>query len=238
MAEQTSQTRYIPLRLRFRASNQTISALGDSLRHTQPLALDLSHVSEAERRTEQIRELGRLGNVLRADLSLDEVLHEIVASAAVCTGFRALVIRLLDEETKQLTAVAFNGVSEEAQRMLSAAPISRETLQRLMQPEFRVNQSYFISHEQVGRYANKLLMLSKPANEYEVGSWHPDDLFFVPLYNPREQKLLGSISLDDPMDGKVPTIESIEITQLFVNMAAMALGNVRIFRSVKKNGLA
>jgi methyl-accepting chemotaxis protein len=233
MAEQTPQTRYIPLRLRLRASNQTISALGDSLRHTQPLS-DLSHVSETERHTQQIRELGRLGSLLRADLSLDQVLQEIVASAATCTGFRILVMRLLDEETKQLTTVAFNGLPEEAQRMLSATPISRETLQRLMHPEFRLSQSYFISHEYVGRYADKLLMLSKPADEYEPGTWHPDDLFFIPLYSPREQKLLGMISLDDPVDGKVPAVESIELVQLFTNMAAMALDNVYLFQEREK----
>src|SRR5579859_2577992 len=217
MAEPTSQTRYIPLRLRLRASNQTISAIGYSLRHTQPLVLDLSNVSEAERHTQQIRELGRLGNLLRADLSLDEVLQEIVASTAACTGFRILVMRLLDEETNQLTTVAFNGISEDAQRVLGAAPISRDTLQRLMLPEFRLSQSYFISHEHASRYAGKLLTLSKPAEEYATGTWHPDDLLFVPLYSPREQKLLGTISLDDPEDGKVPTIESIEIAQLFAN---------------------
>lgn len=238
MAEQTAQTRYIPLRLRVRASNQAISALGDSLRYTQLLALDSSHVSETERRIQQIRELGRLGHLLRADLSLDEVLQEIVASVVACTGFRILVMRLLDEETKQLITVAFNGISEDAQRMLSEAPISRETLQRLMQPEFRVSQSYFISHEHASRYADKLLILSKPADEYAAGTWHSDDLLFVPLYSPREQKLLGMISLDDPVDGRVPTIESIEIAQLFVNMVATALDNVRLFQEREKERLA
>ena len=203
MAEQKSPTRYIPLRVRFRANNGTTSTLGDSGRHTQPLVLDLSNASETERHAQQIRELVRLGNLLRADLSLDEVLQQIVASTAACTGFRVLVMRLLDEETKQLTTVAFNGIPEEGQRLLSAAPVSWDTLQRLMLPEFRLSQSYFISHEHVGRYADKLLMLSKPANEYEAGTWHPDNLLFVPLYSPREQKLLGMISLDDPEDGKI-----------------------------------
>jgi methyl-accepting chemotaxis protein len=198
----------------------------------------LSHTSEIERYTQQIRELGRLRNLLRADLSLDQVLQEIVASAAACTGFRILVMRLLDEETKQLTTVAFNGLPEEAQRMLSAAPISRETLQRLMQPEFRLSQSYFISHEYVGRYADKLLMLSKPADEYEPGTWHPDDLLFIPLYSPREQKLFGIISLDDPLDGKIPTIESIELVQLFVNMAAMVIDNVYYLQEREKEQMS
>jgi methyl-accepting chemotaxis protein len=200
--------------------------------------LDLSNVSETERHAQQIRELVRLGNLLRADLSLDEMLQQIVASTAACTGFRILVMRLLDEETKQLTTVAFNGVPEEGQRMLSAAPVSWETLQRLMQPEFRLSQSYFISHEQVSRYADKLLMLSKPAHEYEPGTWHPHDLLFVPLYSPREQKLLGMISLDDPVNGKIPTIESIEIAQLFVNMAAIAIDNILLLQEREEERIA
>src|SRR5215469_5270108 len=238
MAEQKTQTRYVPLRLRFRASSGTISTLGDSLRYTQPLVLDLSNASEAERHAQQIKELIRLGNLLRADLSLDEVLQQIVTSTAACTGFRVLVMRLLDEEVRQLTTVAFNGVPEEGQRMLRAAPVSWETLQGLMQPEFRLSQSYFISHQHVGRYAEKLLILSKPAHEYETGTWHPDDLLFVPLYSPREQKLLGTISLDDPMDGKVPTIESIELAQLFVNMAAIAIDNALLFQEREEERMA
>ena len=230
MAEQKSQTRSIPLRVRFRVSNETISTLGDSLRHTQPLVLDLSHMSETERHVQQIRELGKLGYLLRADLGLNEVLQQIVASAAACTGFRVLVMRLWDKESKQLTAVAFNGVREEGQRMLSAAPISWETLQQFMQPEFRLSQSYFISHEHGSCYGEKLFILSKPANEYVAGAWHSDDLLFVPLYSSREHKLLGTISLDDPVDGKVPTVEGIEIIQLFVNIAATAIDNVRLFQ--------
>jgi methyl-accepting chemotaxis protein len=238
MAESKSHPRTIPLRVRFRASNGAISTLEDSFRHTPPLVLDLSNASEAERHAQQIRELVRLGNLLRADLSLDEVLQQIVASTAACTGFRILVMRLLDEETRQLTTVAFNGVPEEGQRMLSAAPVSWETLQRLMQPEFRLSQSYFISHEQVGRYADKLLMLSKPADEYEPGTWHPHDLLFVPLYSSREHKLLGTISLDDPVNGKVPTVESIEIAQLFVNMAAIAIDNILLLQEREEERVA
>src|SRR5437762_6421801 len=169
MAEQqASQTRTIPLRLRFRASNQTISALGGSLRRTQPPVLDLFNVSETERHIQQIRELGGLGNLLRADLSLDELLQQLVASAAACTGFRVLVIRLFDEETKQLTTVAFNDVPEDPQSTLNTTPISRETLQRLMQPEFRLSQSYFIPHEYIDHNADKPLILSKSDHQYEA----------------------------------------------------------------------
>jgi methyl-accepting chemotaxis protein len=184
-----------------------------------------------------------LGSLLRADLSLDEVLQQIVASTSACTGFRVLVMRLLDEETKQLTTVAFSGVPEETQRMLRAAPVSWETLQQLMQPEFLLGQSYFISHEHVGRSAGKEggadpPVLNKPANEYKAGIWYPDDLLLVPLYSSREQRLLGTISLDDPVDGQIPMFESIELVQLFVSMAATAIDNALLFQEREKERMA
>ncbi len=238
MVEQKSQARYIPLRVRLRASNKTIATLGDSLRRTEPIVLGLSNVLGTGRYIQQIKELVRLGNLLRTDQGLDGVLRQIVASAVDCTGFRLLVIRLLDEETKQLIMVACNGVAEESPHMLGAAPVSWETLQRLMQPEFRLSQSYFIAHGHVDHYADKLLMSSKPADEHDVGAWHPDDLFFVPFYSPREHKLLGTISLDDPVDGKVPTVESIEVVQLFVGMAATAIDNVLLLQEREEERMA
>jgi methyl-accepting chemotaxis protein len=248
MVEQKAQTHYIPLRVRLGANSErtqhdreAIVTLGEAFRYTQPQSLlpDFSNASETERHVQQIRELVRLGNLLRADLSLDDVLQQISTSMATYTGFRVLVMRLLDQNSKQLITVAFNGVSEEGQHILSAMSVSWDMFQRFMQPEFRLSQSYFISHEHVGRHADKLLVLSKPpVHEYVPGTWHPDDLLFVPLYSPREQKLLGTISLNDPMDGKIPTLESIEIAQLFANIAAIAIDNFMLFHEREEERLA
>src|SRR5579885_3099721 len=43
---------------------------------------------EALRRTRQTRELIRLGNMLRAELGLNEVLQQVVSAISSCTGFR------------------------------------------------------------------------------------------------------------------------------------------------------
>jgi methyl-accepting chemotaxis protein len=232
MAEQKSQMRYIPLRVRFRTSSDvvqherdTVTPLSDLVCHSEPLLPDLSSASESERRVQQIRELVRLGNLLRADLSLDEVLRQIISSIITCTGFRALVLRRLDYETRQLKMSFSEGMSEDARRVLNATPVSLDSLQHLMRPEFRLSQSYFISHEHLQRYANNLFMWSEPIHEYEVGTWHSNDLFFIPLYSPREQRLLATMSLDDPIDGKVPSLENVEVAQLFAHMAALAIDN-------------
>ena len=52
------------------------------------MIIPLPSGTESAQRTQQIKELIRLGNVLRAELGLNEVLQQIVASISTCTGFR------------------------------------------------------------------------------------------------------------------------------------------------------
>ncbi len=62
----------------------------------------------------------------------------------------------------------------------------------------------------------------------------------MPLFSPRDRKkLLGFLSLDDPEDGKAPTLESIEVVELFANQAEIAIDNARFFqeRETERLGL-
>jgi len=79
-------------------------------------------------------------------------------------------------------------------------------------------------------FSDIVSVINKTANDYEPGGWHPDDALIVPLYSPRKKKLLGLLSLDDPEDGKIPTLESLEVAELFANQAAVAIDNARIFQ--------
>ena len=241
MSERKMQTRYLPLRVRIRPSNefgqygreQPDSAPENTSRPpaSQSGVPDLSHTSTLERYAQQIKELLRLQALLRTEASLDDVLPQIVASMAACTGFRVVVMSLLDESARYLPPVAFAGVTEEDQRMLSVHPFSVEALSRMMSQEFRISQSYFIPYNrsdifnEIPRTSN-----SAEANEGENGNWHLEDTLIVPLYSPREQRILGCISLDDPQNGKIATLEIIEIAELFTNIAATAVDNARLFQ--------
>ncbi len=236
MSEQRPQNWYLPLRVRFRSpaeqtqrEHETAPAIGGSqaLRsHVVGAATD----PDAQRRTQQIKELIRLGNILRAELGLNEVLQQIVASISACTGFRISVINLIEESGDTLSSVAFSGVSEENERVLREAHDPVEKIFKLMRPEFRISQSYFISHEYGDVFSDYVSVVQKRVDDYEASGWHPDDMLMVPLFSPRRRKLLGFLSLDDPENGKIPTVESMEVAELFANQAAIAIDNARIFQ--------
>jgi methyl-accepting chemotaxis protein len=181
-------------------------------------------------RTQQIKELIRLGNIMRAELGLNEVLQQIVASISTCTGFQVAVINLVEDSSDRTLPVAFAGGSEEGNRFISENPVTAEQMHRLMRSEFRISQSYFIPHEYVNEFIDIPWAVDMPLEDYRPGGWHPDDALIIPLYSPRMKKLLGFLSLDEPVDGRIPTLESIEMVELFANQAAIAIDSARIFQ--------
>ncbi|MFL5626612.1 MAG: methyl-accepting chemotaxis protein [Ktedonobacteraceae bacterium] len=243
MSERRQQGLHVPLRVRFRSPIEQAQwerehgTLLPKDGQTLP-ASETSTSVEPLQHTRQIKELIRLGIILRAELGLSEVLQQIVASTSVCTGFRILVIHLIEEGSDVLSPFAFAGMSPENEQVLRKVHRPVEQVLRLMRPEFRISQSYFISHEYVDDFSDIVSVTNKTVDDYEPGGWHPEDALIVPLFSPRKKKLLGFLSLDDPEDSKVPTLESIEMAELFANQAAIAIDNARIFQEREAEHLA
>lgn len=239
MSERKLQTRYIPLRVRFRPTTESHShgrehniPVTGTLSSIESTVAEFSRASETARHAKLTRELLHLCDLLRTDLSLDEILQQIAFSIASSTGFRGLAVKQLDESEQMLHTVAVAGVTEEDQHVLHEKPFSVEILFNLMRPQFRISQSYFIPHEHSSQLAEVAAITTKNVDKEksEAGQWHPEDLLLVPLYSPRGQELLGCFSLDDPEDNKIPTLESIEMLELFAHKAALAMDNARLSR--------
>src|SRR6266566_563658 len=243
MSEKKQQNLFVPVRIRFRSPAEqaqwerehaaptlpSYSSTEDNYALESPV-VPLLRGTELVQRAQQIKELIRLGNILRAELGFNEVLQQIVASISTCTGFRMAVINLIEDSSDKTSPVAFAGGSEEGDRLIRENPLTVEQMHRLMRPDFRISQSYFIPHQYAEMYADVAVSVEKSVDDYEPGGWHPEDLLIVPLFSPRQKKLLGVLSLDDPEDGRIPTVESMEMVELFANQAAIAIDSARIFQ--------
>ncbi len=250
MSERKRQNWYVPLRVRFRSPAERAQwereqgaglpaiPLTPDDQALQMTAMTFPHDIDTPLRARQIKELIRLGNVLRAELGLDDILQRIVAVISACTGFRIAVINLLEDQNDYLTPVAFAGATEEGRRIVREHPVTVEQLMRMMRPEFQISQSYFISHEYAAAFADVVGGMDKTLDDYEPGGWHPEDWLIIPLFSPRMRKMLGFLSLDDPVDGKIPIEESIQVIELFANQAAIAIDTARFFQEREAERLA
>ncbi|GCF09077.1 methyl-accepting chemotaxis protein [Dictyobacter arantiisoli] len=189
---------------------------------------------------QQVKELVRLCGVLRADLSLDEVLQQIVNSTAACTGFKLVCINLLDQSGSMLHAAAATGLPAELWRKLRENPNSLSVILNMLRPEFRISQSFFIPHGHEDELAEVsfVTVRSSEGKVYRPGQWHPEDVLIIPLYWSNKQEMIGCISLDDPADGLVPTEDTIEMAELFASKAAIAIENARKFQEREAERLA
>ena len=249
MSEQKSQSWSVPLRVRFRPATERLQsehehgelspAIDSQALQLPTLEMTAEVEHESRQRTRQIKELIHLSNLLRANMGLNEVLQQIVTSISACTGFRILVINLVEEGSDYVVPVAFAGASTEGERIVRESRMTVKQLLGLIRPEFRISQSYFISHEHAYVYGDIVRATDKTIDDYTPGGWHPEDSLLVPLFSPRDRKkLLGFLSLDDPEDGKVPTLESIEVVELFANQAEIAIDNARFFQEREVERLA
>jgi methyl-accepting chemotaxis protein len=189
---------------------------------------------DLERRTRQIQEIVRLGTGLRADIGLEHTLAQIVEAIHDMLGFQVAVLNLIQPGSDYLHVVAAAGISDADRQRLVDMPPPLQRILAVMRPEFCKSRSYFISHQYQhlleGVPGITLYTPLPPGAHRPPDAWHPNDVLFVPLNSPRDGSPLGILSLDQPDDGKVPSLETIQMLELFASQAALAIETSRLFQ--------
>jgi PAS domain S-box-containing protein len=74
-----------------------------------------------------------------------------------------------------------------------------------------------------------------PSNlpQEEMVDWDPQDLLYTPL-RLADGRIVGILSIDDPIDGRRPTKESLAPFELFIHQAAVAIENAQLFEQLEK----
>lgn len=175
-----------------------------------------------------------ISNRINANLELQPLLNQIVEAVRESLGFGMVLVRILNEDTGCFEARAFAGLEEDAIEKLSANEVPLRTFKTWMTPEFEVSGSYFISHEHEFWRNMEDEVYVPDLGERSNGEWHPMDSLFVPLWT-RDQRLIGYLSVDDPIDRKVPGAETIEILEIFANQAVTAIDNARLYGKLEEH---
>lgn len=232
-------------------ADQAVIALENAKRFAQVDQALARRARELDRSNSQLREILRVGNALRAEQRLDELLRQIAQAASQSTGFRSAVIALVYRERTArpyLQRVVAAGPAAEAIERIRATRVPLERLEALLRPEFRRGlATYLIDH----RYDDYLQLWGDRDQNYipdlpppPPGGWHALDTLFS-LMRDKQGELLGLLRVDEPEDGMQPTPEQIQILEIFANQAAVAIENARLYgeqqhslrRMIALNGL-
>jgi PAS domain S-box-containing protein len=158
-----------------------------------------------------------------------------IAEAVREQGWARVVISLRDENLNTTDVVTAGLTPEEEQYLRehqSPGHVWRKRLSSMFE-RFCLGEFYYLPwSDPLVRKQFKYALASKVPKEDTI-DWNPDDLLFVPLRLPTGQ-VVGIMSIDDPRDGRRPTMESLAPLELFAHQAAVAIENAKLIQQVKE----
>ncbi|MBN2303808.1 MAG: GAF domain-containing protein [Anaerolineae bacterium] len=210
-------------------------AIGNARRYEDQVKLNHSLRVRAER----MGRIFQLGEMFRQGASLAEMLEEVAHSIQETIGFNIVLISLADDRQGVLRRTAQAGLPLPIFHEMQATTPPLEQARTLMQPQFRISNSYFLPAEGAEDLIAGLPVvqtLQQPMGE-GPRAWDPEDLLIVPLYG-SGGSLVGIISVDEPRSGRRPDFTTVEALEIFASQGAFAIENYRLIRRIQEEAEA
>ena len=214
-------------------AHQAAVAIGNSQRYNE-----LAQVTkQLQRRASILNDVLEIGQALRADSSPTDILEQIGYSVADTTDYRAVIFSLVDEEHPGYFRVAAGaGIPLADIERMAQQLIAAELVDRYLVDDFRIGRSFFVpadvSIEGEAQFDPLPLSYASFSEPREPGEWQPDDRIFVPLRS-TAGRLIGLMTVSDPIDRQRPGARSTEVLEIFADQAAIAIQNYFLLRSAR-----
>jgi len=217
------------------------------------VAIALSNIARREslqKLSEKLEHLMRSSTKIMTIKDTRKRLKEI-AKAIQRFGWRRVVIGCVDEnlERKELITV---GLTREEIKLLKERRAPGHVWKERFGPKFenyKIGEFYYIpwrdpwirEHffhippEIPPDEAEKHITTAVPSrlSEEDMVDWHPQDMLYAPLRTP-DGRIVGILSMDDPVDGRKPTRESLMPLELFLHQAAITIENAELMESLER----
>ena len=187
-------------------------------------------LTDSRRKVEQMAKVLELTTSVMYTDNVDRLLQRIADSIVQSFGFRRASICVLDSEQDVFTVKALSGFPEWA---LKGYSMSREETLTSFEERYRIGAtSYCIKYEDQDFGIEEFAFLAHPelAGKPRAApdAWHERDLLLFALKD-RSDRLIGYINIEEPVDLKMPSRDTIEVVEIVAGIAAIALENSRLY---------
>jgi PAS domain S-box-containing protein len=204
--------------------------------HTATAISSMKTRDELEKRSAQQASLMRSSAEMIHSTELGPRLQAIL-EAIKGLGWRRVVLSVRDEnlEIAKPKDIVTAGLTREEREYLWRNTQPGRVWQERFGPEFerfRIGVFYYLPWNDPlvqKRFAEGTVPSHlKPE---EMVDWNPEDLLYAPL-RLADGRIVGIVSIDDPVDGRRPTRESLMPLELFLHQAAVAIENARLIQQL------
>jgi PAS domain S-box-containing protein len=197
------------------------------------LALEEDQILKTAKLTvKQLNRIFDLGSELTLDLSLEKLLEKVSIAIRRTLGWNVVILDLKDQYLESFTNIQILGMNEKDYKKLIDLAGYPPFYSR-WKVSFPVGSSYFYDHKQ--KYAEDEETLIQSFDDQIGSEWNDQDWVYVPIKS--RGKLLGVISLNDPVERRRPNEERIRSVEYFANQAAVIIENYELIEGIKSSEL-
>ena len=197
---------------------------------------DLKKRDEIEERSNQQASLMRSSAVMIHSTDLHQRLQAIL-DAIRGLGWRRVVLSVRDENLNIVHQedVVAAGLTDAEKEFLWKSGRAGRVWARRFGPEFerfKLGEFYYLPWSDP--FVRKTFSgdtVSSHLKHEEMVDWDPDDLLYAAL-RLADGRIVGVVSIDDPVDGRRPTKDTLQPLELFLHQAAVAIENGRLIKQL------
>ena len=206
--------------------NQTALSLQDQLLRRE-MGEKTSQLEAQAATTSTILETA---NSLIGSFDVDAMLTRIAQAIRHALGFEVVVFALHDPKRDEFERRAHAGLDEVWEEMRKKR-VSSSEITPFFNQEFRVSNSFFVSHTAL-RQSEHGVFVRPDDVVHRPDEWHENDMLLVPLMS--GDRVDGYLSVRDPLDRRVPTIEKVQTLEIFAVQAVTALQSAQQYEEIRR----
>src|SRR6185369_16119864 len=208
--------------------NQTALSLQDQLLRREMR----DKTEQLEKQAVTMSTILEVSNSLIGSFDIDAALTRIALGIRSSLGFEVVVFALFDAKHGDYLRRAHAGLDdiwEEVRRKR----VSSTEIEAFFNAEFRVSNSYFVPHTSLRQSEHDFFVVpEEPSAMLLPDDWHENDMLIVPLIGGDQP--IGYLSVRQPHDRKVPSIEKVQTLEIFAIQAVTALQSARQYEEIKR----
>jgi signal transduction histidine kinase/putative methionine-R-sulfoxide reductase with GAF domain len=164
---------------------------------------------------------------------------QTIAEAIRDSGWRRVVISVRDEnmEMRSPDDLVTVGLTDEEIEFLWKNRPPGHVVRERFGPEyerFKIGEFYYLPWSDPWvRDRNFSNLVESHLRPEDMIDWDPQDMLFAPL-RLADGRIVGRLGMDDPVDGKRPTGESLAPLELFLSQAAVAIENAQLIQQLNE----
>jgi diguanylate cyclase (GGDEF)-like protein len=178
-----------------------------------------------------------VSNSLIGQFDVDAALTRIAQAIRRALGFENVVFALRDPRTGEYVRRAHAGL-EDVWEDVRRKRVTPAEIEAFFNPEFKASSSYFISHTALRKSEHDFFIRPEDADNgfLKPDEWHENDLLLVPLMSPGQSmaQMMGFLSVREPHDRRIPSIEKVRTLEIFATQAVTALQSARQYEEIRR----